>query len=567
MNNIEKFQCLLQRYVVLMELLNANNENNKEAKNRQKEIIENRTKLIKTSETEEEKSKAKKELDNAQKELQRIKELPLNEENLKNLLTTDSFKRIQNFLNDKTFGDLIKIEDDKIIIQVKSGKGYNGGKIQNYIKGYDQFPPFGSIKLTVNPANGDTQYRNANSNYLHWNLTGQNLVAVWKKVKNSNDIEVDTIIGIKQIKAGAPDNPLKELAISEIFSTNINQKIKEMFNIYRTLSTNLELIEKHKNIVYTGAPGTGKTYLAKEMAAYLTYKKSYNDLTTEEKKHIGFVQFHPSYDYTDFVEGLRPVETQNGTSKEIGFRLTDGIFKQFCKQALGEKDQKYVFIIDEINRGELSKIFGELFYSIDKGYRGKSGAVRTQYANLTTTPNVFDLDLGLVETKDKDNLGHFFIPENVYIIGTMNDIDRSVEPMDFAVRRRFVWLPVLPEERIDMWGKDASGREDKWHDEALMHMNNINRVISLIETLGENYCIGPAYFLEPPLKDDGKIATGDLWQLKLNPLISEYLRVLPKMEAEQYKDLILKAFECKEELRGKSLEEIKKELYPKNAND
>lgn len=132
------------------------------------------------------------------------------------------------------------------------------------------------------------------------------------------------------------------------------------------------LLIANKNIVLTGAPGTGKTYMAKEIA---------RAMTKDNKDHWKMVQFHPSYDYTDFVEGLRPLQI----GKEIGFERTDGVFKEFCKKALeAPKDEKFVFIIDEINRGELSKIFGELFFSIDPGYRGENGRVDTQYQKLIT---------------------------------------------------------------------------------------------------------------------------------------------------------------------------------------
>ena len=217
-----------------------------------------------------------------------------------------------------------------------------------------------------------------------------------------------------------------------------------------------------------------------------------------------FVQFHPSYDYTDFVEGLRPIEKSDG---QVGFERKDGVFKEFCKKAVkniadSEKSVDFVFIIDEINRGEASKIFGELFYAIDPGYRGKTDKrVKTQYQNLIPESDVF--------------ADGFYVPENVYIIGTMNDIDRSVESMDFAMRRRFTWKEVTPADTQSMLDSLPCA------DEAKKRMNMLNDVIANTDGLGAAYMVGPAYFLK--LGNNG----GDferLWKMNLEPLLREYLR-------------------------------------------
>ena len=345
-----------------------------------------------------------------------------------------------------------------------------------------------------------------------------------------------------------------------------------------------------KNLILRGAPGTGKTYLAKEIAL---------ELTGGNEDQIGFVQFHPSYDYTDFVEGLRPVSNGDGA---IEFKLEDGIFKQFCQKAKaaqktggqdnfdeawdryleyvnsrdekeyltelsyltvnsrnnfninyetkaqgtvltkfyvyelykdenylkqpyyrnqGKKvleilkkrfglkdyispteiktDKNFVFIIDEINRGEISKIFGELFFSIDPAYRGEKGSVSTQYANLH-------------ETDEK-----FYIPENVYIIGTMNDIDRSVDTFDFAMRRRFRFVEVTAESQLYILDNELDGHEE----EAKKRLRNLNVAIENVQELNSHYHIGPSYFLK--LKDvdfDYEL----LWSDYLKPLLEDYLR-------------------------------------------
>ncbi len=397
------------------------------------------------------------------------------------------------------------------------------------------------------------------------------------------------------------------------------EKARELQNKYS------KLLLDSKNIIFRGAPGTGKTYLAKEIATDIIsngYYDDYNLLSQEQKEQIEFVQFHPSYDYTDFVEGLRPVVNNDGS---MGFELQDGVFKRFVEKArknyedskksqevieketsaqeimdeyfeeiindekklkikngrefsISNIDEKnvyieiesnkisnklklkvsefrrmleseesfeqvkdvtrflsrstgfqddsyllaiykdikeyntsekkvltrentlkpYIFIIDEINRGEISKIFGELFFSVDPGYRGSAGEVSTQYANLHDE----------VEKK-------FYIPENLYIIGTMNDIDRSVDSFDFAMRRRFRFVEIKADERLEML--DSLGEEKK--KDAIRRMTALNEAISADEELNENYHIGASYFLK--LKH---LEFEDLWTDYLCPLLQDYVR-------------------------------------------
>ena len=453
------------------------------------------------------------------------------------------------------------------------------------------------------------------------------------------------------IKDKIANNEIKEKSIPEISN---NAWLKEpqgdtqMTQEDTLVKKYANLLKNTKNLILTGAPGTGKTFMAKQIAKELGCKDD----------NIGFVQFHPSYDYTDFVEGLRP--TDKDGNGNVGFERRDGVFKKFCEKALKnlvdsnktiiqiqkelswqeklmifidesiddrrfyalskngkigienyhediiyiqlpdnpvhksdqihiskllkilnseeefdraidverylngyhsaeysyllaiykairdfnfssfelsskeiikQEKKNFVFIIDEINRGEVAKIFGELFYSVDPGYRVTSDdlnaikndnktitTIKTQYANLETEGNEFDKALGI------SDFGHFFIPENVYIIGTMNDIDRSVESMDFAFRRRFSWIEVKASDTVDMLDSELSA---ELAEEAKKRMIRLNKAIwdekenKGIEGLNEAYHIGASYFLK--LKNyNGNFES--LWEYHIKGILQEYLR-------------------------------------------
>ena len=440
---------------------------------------------------------------------------------------------------------------------------------------------------------------------------------------------------LNEIKQKMRTNELQETTIPAISyhawqSNKNNNKVVETQNMNdfsepKEMKTSkyqayIDLLKQTHNLVLTGAPGTGKTHMTREIAK-------------EMGAESVFVQFHPSYDYTDFVEGLRPIDNGEG---HIVFERKDGVFKEFCRKAvqnlidssksveelsdethwkmlleefvndaidnattfktvngsefvitgmtesyvsiLNEQNAKasilnvsiheiltllfneitleyvrdirkyfgrmfgtqadsytfvivkqirekhqsasankvnqkhssriqerdYVFIIDEINRGEASKIFGELFYAIDPGYRDdKDNPVQTQYQNLIPTSDVFAKG--------------FYVPRNVYILATMNDIDRSVESMDFAMRRRFTWKEIKPEcteDMLDNLGQSLA-------DSAKETMHRLNNEIAATDGLGAAYSVGPAYFMKiKDLKGDFSA----LWNMNIEPLLREYLR-------------------------------------------
>lgn len=319
-----------------------------------------------------------------------------------------------------------------------------------------------------------------------------------------------------------------------------------------------------RQIIKYGAPGTGKTYSAKKEATLQFdiwkqqcnpgYKGCIDD-------HLDIIQFHPSFSYEDFLEGLRPVpDKETGV---IELKLQNGVFKIFCKKAskweviLHEKfngdidfhsftvedflesvpglflkthkDWEYIdnirdtstllvdvlppyfFIIDEINRAELSRVLGELMYSLEN--RGVSGAISTQYAQLN------DSNTELLPG------GKFFIPQNVFIIGTMNTIDRSVESFDFALRRRFYWQKVMPQSSIVKY-EYTKGRDGTQWKSLITGWENLNEKIKVHPLLGEDYQIGHSYLLNLPFPKDteAKIVKDKVWERTIEPLLEEYLR-------------------------------------------
>ena len=246
-------------------------------------------------------------------------------------------------------------------------------------------------------------------------------------------------------------------------------------------ATLVDLIRKKKNIILQGAPGVGKTYAAKRLA--------YSMMGIKDHNRVMMVQFHQSYSYEDFIMGFRP--------SEKGFELKKGAFYNFCKKAEIDNENEYFFIIDEINRSNLSKIFGELFMLIESDKRG--------------------IPLQLLYSDEK-----FSVPKNVYIIGMMNTADRSLAMLDYALRRRFAFYEMHPGFETDGFREYRMTLENNKFNNLIDCVETLNATIRNDDSLGDGFCIGHSYFCNLTAETITDRTLSSIVEYELIPLLKEY---------------------------------------------
>jgi len=279
------------------------------------------------------------------------------------------------------------------------------------------------------------------------------------------------------------DNGLDNVDIEEPEVTyppySAEKYLEEVYMSEDDYKTLVGLVKTKKNVILQGAPGVGKTYAAKRLA--------YSMMGVKDQNRVMMVQFHQSYSYEDLIEGYRPTAT--------GFEIKKGSLYNFCKKAADDLENDYFFIIDEINRGNLSKIFGELFMLIENDKRGNA--------------------LQLLYSDEK-----FFVPKNVYIIGMMNTADRSLAMLDYALRRRFAFYEMKPSFGSDGFRKYRTDKASTKFDTLINCVESLNGIIASDDSLGEGFCIGHSYFCN--LNDIDDKALSNIIEYELIPLLKEY---------------------------------------------
>lgn len=339
----------------------------------------------------------------------------------------------------------------------------------------------GVVTSEYNYDTEDPEYPNIRK--VNWTNTGD-----WKHpgqavMKTLTDITsyteyVAKLNALIEVNENEDDVEQEEAVFPEYTPEKFLEEVYMDGDCYDTL---VELIRMKKNVILQGAPGVGKTFAAKRLA--------YSMMGCKDQNRVMMVQFHQSYTYEDFIEGFRPSSTSNN------FEIKKGAFANFCQKAAEDPDNEYFFIIDEINRGNLSKIFGELFMLIENDKRGNA--------------------LQLLYSGDK-----FSVPHKLYIIGMMNTADRSLAMLDYALRRRFAFFEMKPGFESEGFRDYKMAFANSKFDSLIDCVERLNEVIAVDDSLGDGFCIGHSYFCNLSAITDK--ALSNIVEYEMIPLLKEY---------------------------------------------
>ena len=309
----------------------------------------------------------------------------------------------------------------------------------------------------------------------------------FKLEKNEFELLIDLI---------RDENPISSSQDSKKYTKN--NFLSEVFVSEEKYNQLASVLRRKKNIILQGAPGTGKTFATKRLA--------YSIIGEIDKERVELIQFHQNYSYEDFMMGYKPVEN--------GFKLKDGVFYRFCKNAANYPDKDFFFIIDEINRGNISKIFGELLMLIESDYRGKK---------MTLAYNEME----------------FSVPKNVYIIGMMNTADRSLAMIDYALRRRFSFFDMEPGFETEQFKKYQDKLKNKTFDKLIDCIKNLNAEIAQDNSLGRGFCIGHSYFCNQEICTEEWMR--EVVEFDIIPMLKEYW-FDDEDKVEHWKNILLGIF-------------------------
>ena len=326
----------------------------------------------------------------------------------------------------------------------------------------------------------DSRDDNKNVRKVNWTHKGEWPHPGQAAMKTLTDITSYTDY-VEKLKALFESDEVDDVEAEEVSYPSYSKEkfLDEVFMDEASYNTLVGLVLNKKNVILQGAPGVGKTFAAKRLA--------YSIMEVKDPHRVMMVQFHQSYSYEDFIMGFRP--------SEKGFELKRGAFYNFCKDAEIDSENEYFFIIDEINRGNLSKIFGELFMLIESDKRG--------------------VELQLLYSDEK-----FSVPDNVYIIGMMNTADRSLAMLDYALRRRFAFYEMKPGFNTEGFREYRTGLNNIKFDNLIQCVEQLNAAIAGDESLGEGFCIGHSYFCN--LTEVNDQALSAIVEYELIPLLKEY---------------------------------------------